>query len=105
PLTSVDLATLGYYRCADGLVAGRKALVSRTGYTGEDGFELFVAPDVAAPLGRSVMDAGRDKGLVPAGLGARDTLRLEAKMCLYGQDMDESTSLVEAGLGWIVSLD
>ena len=105
PLVSIDLSTLGYYRFADGSVAGRPALVSRTGYTGEDGFELFVAPDDAAPLWRGLIETGRDKGLVPAGLGARDTLRLEARMCLYGQDMDESTSLIEAGLGWIVSTD
>jgi aminomethyltransferase len=105
PLVSVDLSGLGYYRFAEGQVAGRPALVSRTGYTGEDGFELFVAPDDAAPLWRGLIETGRDKGLVPAGLGARDTLRLEARMCLYGQDMDETTTLVEAGLGWIVSLD
>ena len=105
PLVSVDLGTLRYYHCADGVVAGRTAIVSRTGYTGEDGFELFVTPADAAPLWRDLMVAGRDQGLVPAGLGARDTLRLEAKMCLYGQDMDETTSLVEAGLGWIVNAD
>jgi aminomethyltransferase len=105
PLVSIDLATLGYYRCADAVVAGRPVLVSRTGYTGEDGFELFVSPEEAAPLWRGLMAAGKDKGLIPAGLGARDTLRLEARMCLYGQDMDESTSLVEAGLGWIVNTD
>jgi aminomethyltransferase len=79
--------------------------VARTGYTGEDGFEILVGPDRAALLWRALLDAGRDAGLQPAGLGARDTLRLEARMCLYGNDIDESTSLVEAGLGWIVSLD
>ena len=105
PLASVDLGTLGYYRFAEGTVAGRPALVSRTGYTGEDGFELFVAPDDAAPLWLGFVETGKDKGLVPAGLGARDTLRLEARMCLYGQDMDESTTLIEAGLGWTVCVD
>ena len=105
PLSSADLSGLGYYRFAEGQIAGRSALISRTGYTGEDGFELFVAPADAAPLWLGLMETGRDKGLVPAGLGARDTLRLEARMCLYGQDMDETTTLVEAGLGWIVSLD
>jgi glycine cleavage system T protein (aminomethyltransferase) len=80
-------------------------LVARTGYTGEDGFELFVAPDRAEALWRRLVEAGREAGLVPAGLGARDTLRLEAKMCLYGNDIDETTTLVEAGLGWIVALD
>jgi aminomethyltransferase len=80
-------------------------MVARTGYTGEDGFEIFVAPGAAEALWRRLIDTGKEKGLVAAGLGARDTLRLEAKMCLYGNDMDETTSLVEAGLGWIVSLD
>jgi len=105
PLASVDLSGLGYYRSAEGEVAGRPALIARTGYTGEDGFELFVAPDDASPLWRGLIETGREKGLVPAGLGARDTLRLEARMCLYGQDMDETTTLVEAGLGWIVALN
>ena len=81
------------------------AIVARTGYTGEDGFELFVAPDKAEPVWRRLIEAGKEAGLLPAGLGARDTLRLEAKMCLYGNDMDETTTLVEAGLGWIVSAD
>jgi len=105
PLVSIDLSALRYYHFAETEVAGRNAIVSRTGYTGEDGFELFTAPDDAAPLWRGFIETGRDKGLVPAGLGARDTLRLEARMCLYGQDMDESTTLVEAGLGWIVCVD
>jgi len=105
PLVSLDLGALGYYRFAEGSVAGRPALVSRTGYTGEDGFELYVAPEDATPLWKGLIETGRDKGLLPAGLGARDTLRLEARMCLYGQDMDEGTTLVEAGLGWIVSVD
>jgi aminomethyltransferase len=104
-LTPVDLSALRYYYFAEGEVAGQPATVARTGYTGEDGFELFVTPDRAADLWRKLLDAGREAGLVPAGLGARDTLRLEAKMCLYGNDMDETTTLVEAGLGWIVSLD
>ena len=86
-------------------MAGHPATVARTGYTGEDGFEIFVAADRAAALWRRLIEAGKDTGLLPAGLGARDTLRLEAKMCLYGNDMDETTTLVEAGLGWIVSLD
>jgi glycine cleavage system T protein (aminomethyltransferase) len=81
------------------------AIVSRTGYTGEDGFEVFLPPDAAAPVWQALLERGREAGLVPAGLGARDTLRLEARMCLYGNDIDETTSLVEAGLGWIVSVD
>ena len=105
PLTAIDLAGLKYYHFAEGRVADADALVSRTGYTGEDGFEIFVPPASAEALWKRLLEAGKDKGLVPAGLGARDTLRLEARMCLYGNDMDETTSLVEAGLGWIVSLD
>lgn len=105
PLTPLDVRSLGYYHCAVGEVSGAPATVSRTGYTGEDGFEIFVPPQAAPDLWRTLLDAGKDKGLVPAGLGARDTLRLEARMCLYGNDLDETTTLVEAGLGWIVSLD
>jgi aminomethyltransferase len=105
PLTDIDLTQISYYHFAEGPVAGHPATVARTGYTGEDGFEIFVAADRAAALWRRLIDAGRDRGLLPAGLGARDTLRLEARMCLYGNDMDETTTLVEAGLGWIVSLD
>jgi aminomethyltransferase len=86
-------------------VDGHPAIVSRTGYTGEDGFELFVAPDAAPALWKKLVETGGPHGLLPAGLGARDTLRLEARMCLYGMDMDETTTLIEAGLGWIVSLD
>jgi aminomethyltransferase len=86
-------------------VNGGQAIVARTGYTGEDGFELFVAPDAAPGLWRKIVEAGRPHGLLPAGLGARDTLRLEARMLLYGNDMDETTTLVESGLGWIVSGD
>ncbi len=104
-LTPLRLADIAYYHFAEGLVGGVKAVVARTGYTGEDGFELFVAPEAAEATWRALIEAGRSHGLLPAGLGARDTLRLEAKMCLYGNDMDETTTLVEAGLGWIVSLD
>jgi aminomethyltransferase len=104
-LTALDLAAIKFYRFSEGAVDGHAATVSRTGYTGEDGFEIFVAPAEAEALWRRLIEAGRERGLVPAGLGARDTLRLEARMCLYGNDMDETTTLVEAGLGWIVSLD
>ena len=105
PLTAVDLASVRYYHFTEGDVAGHPATVARTGYTGEDGFEIFVDPAAAADVWRRLLEAGQESGLVPAGLGARDTLRLEAKMCLYGNDMDETTTLVEAGLGWIVSLE
>jgi aminomethyltransferase len=104
-LTPVDLSKVAFYHFAEGTVSGAPAVVARTGYTGEDGFELFVAPEAAPDLWRSLVEAGRPQGLVPAGLGARDTLRLEARMMLYGNDMDETTTLIEAGLGWIVSLD
>jgi aminomethyltransferase len=104
-LTVLELAPIGFYHFAEGAVAGHDAIVARTGYTGEDGFEVFVAPEHAADVWRRLLEAGAPEGLVPAGLGARDTLRLEAKMMLYGNDMDETTTLVEAGLGWIVSLD
>jgi aminomethyltransferase len=104
-LTPIDLEQMGFYRFAEGQVNGVEAIVARTGYTGEDGFEIFVAPEAAPALWRAIVQAGRPHGLLPAGLGARDTLRLEARMMLYGNDMDETTTLTEAGLGWIVSLD
>jgi aminomethyltransferase len=104
-LTPIDLKQVAFYRFAEGRAAGADAIVARTGYTGEDGFEIFVAPEAAPSLWRAIVEAGRPLGLLPAGLGARDTLRLEARMMLYGNDMDETTTLIEAGLGWIVSLD
>jgi len=104
-LTDLDLPSIRFYHCAEGAVDGRPTLVSRTGYTGEDGFELMVPADHAEPLWRRLLEAGGGAGLVPVGLGARDTLRLEAKLCLYGQDLDRTTTLIEAGLGWTVCLD
>ena len=104
-LTALPLEGVKYYHFAQGQVAGVDAVVSRTGYTGEDGFEITIAPAAAPAAWTALLEQGRDKGLVPAGLGARDTLRLEARMCLYGNDIDETTTLVEAGLGWIVSLE
>jgi aminomethyltransferase len=105
PLTPLELASIRYYHFAEAVVDGHAVTISRTGYTGEDGFEILVPAADAELLWRRLIETGREKGLVPAGLGARDTLRLEARMCLYGNDMDETTTLVEAGLGWIVSLD
>jgi aminomethyltransferase len=102
-LTPLDLSAIGFYRFAEGTVDGHDAIVARTGYTGEDGFEIFVAPSTAPGLWRRIIEAGAPFGLLPAGLGARDTLRLEARMMLYGNDIDETTTLIEAGLGWIVS--
>lgn len=105
PLASVDPTALKYYRFAWGEVAGRRALIARTGYTGEDGFEVYVAPEDASEVWRALLAEGRPHGLVPAGLGARDTLRFEAGMCLYGNDIDGTTTPLEANLGWIVKLD
>jgi aminomethyltransferase len=102
PLTGVDLSDLGYYWFGHGEVANARAIVSRTGYTGEDGFEIFVPPNMADRVWQALLDSGRAAEVVPCGLGARDTLRLEAAMRLYGNDIDESTTPVEAGLGWIV---
>jgi aminomethyltransferase len=104
-LTGVDLRAVRTYSFAHGEVAGVRAMISRTGYTGEDGFELFVPPNAAERVWMAVLDAGKPINLLPAGLGARDTLRLEAAMRLYGQDIDETTTVLEAGLGWIVGWD
>jgi aminomethyltransferase len=101
-LTGVDLAAIKYYWFTTGEVANVRATVSRTGYTGEDGFEVFVPPAFAERVWDALLGAGKAQGILPAGLGARDTLRLEAGMRLYGNDMDETTTVVEADLGWIV---
>ena len=103
PLTGVDLSSLRYYWYAHGEVASARAMVSRTGYTGEDGFEIFVPPNMADGVWQALLEAGRAADVVPCGLGARDTLRLEAAMRLYGNDIDETTTPLEAGLGWIVA--
>ncbi len=104
-LTKTGLQAIRYYRFAWGEVAGKRALIARTGYTGEDGFELYTAPDDAPAVWRALLTEGGPKGLVPAGLGARDTLRFEAGMCLYGNEIDDQTTPLEAGLGWIVKLN
>ena len=96
---------IGYYRFARGEVAGAPAILSRTGYTGEDGFELYLDPEDAPAVWDRLLEAGRDRGLVPAGLGARDTLRLEAGMALYGHEIDAGTTPWEADLGWTVKPD
>jgi aminomethyltransferase len=102
PLTEIDLGSLKYYAIADGSVAGIPGLVARTGYTGEDGFELYVAAGGAERLWAALIEAGRADGIQPIGLGARDTLRLEMKYALYGNDIDQTTNPLEAGLGWVV---
>jgi aminomethyltransferase len=105
PLTDVDLGSLKYYAIAEGHVAGVPALVARTGYTGEDGFELFVDWGRGPEVWEALADAGKDAGVVPAGLGARDTLRLEAGMPLYGNELDRETNPFDAGLGRVVKLE
>jgi aminomethyltransferase len=101
-LTGIPLAEIKYYWFTTGEVAGVAGTVSRTGYTGEDGFEVFVPPASAERVWNALLKAGQQAGVVPAGLGARDTLRLEAAMRLYGNDIDETTTVLEADLGWIV---
>jgi aminomethyltransferase len=103
-LTGTDLPAVGYYRFAEGKVDGHPAVISRTGYTGEDGFELYLPADAAAAVWRRVLEVGADDGVVPAGLGARDSLRLEMGYALYGNDLDEEHTPLEAGLGWVVKL-
>ncbi len=101
-LTNVDLTSIKYYWFDHGEVAGVRTIMSRTGYTGEDGFELFIPPASAERVWNAILDTGSRAGIVPVGLGARDTLRLEAGMHLSGQDIDETTTVLEADLGWIV---
>jgi aminomethyltransferase len=105
PLSGTNLAALRYYAIAEGKVAGIPALVARTGYTGEDGFEVFVEWGRATELWDALLKGGRRRGLIPCGLGARDTLRLEAGMPLYGNELDLRTNPFEAGLGRVVKLD
>lgn len=104
-LTDLELDGLRPYAATDASVAGHATLVARTGYTGEDGFELFVSWGEAADLWGALLKAGAHHGLMPCGLGARDTLRLEAGMPLYGNELDRETTPYDAGLGWVVKLD
>jgi aminomethyltransferase len=99
--TSVPLESMRYYYFAFGKVDGVDCLIARTGYTGEDGFEIYFAPEHTEKLWSVLLDAGTPQGMLPCGLGARNTLRLEASMCLYGHEIDETTTPWEAGLGWI----
>jgi aminomethyltransferase len=101
-LSDRDVTKVPYYHFAGGSVAGISCLISRTGYTGEDGFELYVAAGKSPVLWQALMEAGRRDGILPIGLGARDTLRLEMKFALYGNDIDQTTNPLEAGLGWVV---
>lgn len=104
PLVGMDLSTIKYYHCVPDLVSGLSCLVSRTGYTGEDGFELYCSADDLVALWEELLSAGKEYGLLPAGLGARDTLRLEAAYCLYDHELTRQINPLEAGLGWTVKL-
>jgi len=107
-VTDKPLAEIRYYHFQEGRVDGVESIISRTGYTGEDGFEVYAAPDKAEQIWNKILDAGNfgsDNGVLPCGLAARNTLRLEAGMCLYGHEIDETTTLLEANLGWITKLN
>ncbi|MCH8992485.1 MAG: glycine cleavage system aminomethyltransferase GcvT [Acidobacteria bacterium] len=104
-MISYNLADIGYYHAAVGNVDGTPVLISRTGYTGEDGFELYLPNALAEPCWDAALEIGAEHGIQPIGLGARDTLRLEMKYALYGLDIDDTTSPIEAGLGWVVKID
>ncbi|MFQ5990080.1 MAG: glycine cleavage system aminomethyltransferase GcvT [Candidatus Methylomirabilales bacterium] len=104
-LTPVDLSKIRYYWFQAGRVLDADALISRTGYTGEDGFEVYLSPEKAGSLWDRLLEEGRPFGLRPVGLGARDTLRLEARMALYGNDIDDKHTVLEADLGWIVKFE
>lgn len=103
-VTDADLSSLQYYWCCPATCCGVAGLLARTGYTGEDGFEFYFAPDESERVWKGLLAAGKDAGLIPAGLGARNTLRLEAAYPLYGHELDPETTLLEAGLGWICKL-
>lgn len=104
-LTRMSIWKMGYYHFDRGDVQGVPAMVSRTGYTGEDGFEVMVEASDAPIVWSALLEAGKPHGIAPAGLGARDSLRIEASMPLYGHELDDETSALEAGLGWFVKLD
>jgi aminomethyltransferase len=105
PLTTVDLAAIKYYWFTQGTVDGVPSIIARTGYTGEDGFEIYFDPSASERIWAKILEAGKPHGLRPCGLAARNTLRLEARMALYGHDIDETTTAYEADLGWIVKLN
>lgn len=104
-LTETDLSAIKFYWFREGEVAGHRAIISRTGYTGEAGFELYVDNENAPEIWDAVLEAGEEFGIEPAGLGARDTLRMEMKLALYGNDIDQTTNPIEAGLGWITKVN
>jgi len=104
-LTNIKLEEIPFYWFIEGELAGAPMVISRTGYTGEPGFELYMKNQYAEKTWKAVFEAGEEFDIEPIGLGARDSLRMEKKMCLYGNDIDESTNPLEAGLGWITKLD
>jgi aminomethyltransferase len=104
-VTAGKYRDLGFFRFVEGEVAGFPCLISRTGYTGEDGYEIYCPNASLLPVFQAIMKVGEPMGCEPIGLGARDTLRLEAKLCLYGNDIDETTTPLEAALGWTVKLE
>ncbi len=103
--TDYDLPSMISYHFGEGKVAGKSAIIARTGYTGEDGFEIFTAPADAVHVWQALLEKGKGMGVAPAGLGARDTLRMEMKYSLYGHEITEETNPLESGLGWVVKLD
>lgn len=105
PLASLDVDDVKYYRFAEGEVAGVAGVISGTGYTGEDGFELYLPASGAARVWDALLEAGAGAGLIPAGLGARDSLRLEVGYALYGNDIDDQHTTLESGLGWVTKID
>jgi aminomethyltransferase len=104
-LTATDLSAIRYYHFIDGVAAGIPTRIARTGYTGEDGFEIYFAPEYSERMWTDILNAGEQFGIKPCGLGARNTLRMEAGMALYGHEIHASITPFEAGLGWIVKLD
>ncbi|MGX1263785.1 aminomethyltransferase [Rossellomorea marisflavi] len=105
-LTDTDLGSIGFFKFQDEVVIkGHEALVSRTGYTGEDGFEIYCASDSATVLWKEILEAGEEEGIVPCGLGARDTLRFEANLALYGQELSKTITPIEAGIGFAVKVN
>jgi aminomethyltransferase len=104
-IMETDLDSIGFYRFVHTRVLDHSAIISRTGYTGEDGFEIYTPNDAAAPIWRRLLEVGAEDGLIPVGLGARDSLRLEMGYILYGNDLDINHTPLEAGLGWVVKLD
>jgi aminomethyltransferase len=105
PLTGVPLHEIKYYWFARGEVDGVPAIIARTGYTGEDGFEIYFDPDESDRVWNKILESGEPRGILPCGLAAGNTLRLEAKMTLYGNDIDSATTVLEADLGWICKLN